>query len=509
MCLAVGFVVVIALTLTGCFGGGPTARGAVAGYVFKPEGRALGSLRIAPAPQAPEGYVPCAGATVTVTGSSTTAQTNGSGYFRIDNVATGYQTVSIVYQSYRLDVGLQVYANQTNYVKPDTGSILPKKWTVMVYICADNDLDSYALADINEMEQLGSNDDVNILVQIDRRERADGGPADPDNWKGARRYYVRPDSDTAVISSPVVYWFGDDGTDNEIDMGNPNELRNFVQWAATYYPAQHYMLVLWNHGDGWTIWRPERLTTRAICVDDTGTQLDVDQIRMALKGLPRLDIIGMDACLMQMIEVAYEFRNLAEIMVGSEESEPGTGWDYEKGLEQLCACPDRSAWDVAKDIVDSYWQCYEDSWTQSAFRLDYADDLAVRIRDLKGTLVTYLSVSGQEANAIRQAMIDATVDITRYGPQPYSFYDIWDYCDSLQARVNASASISDPAKAAIWGACDAVKAQVNTASTYSRGNGKGLSIFIPYPAGLPYTGYDWLLFDRDMHWSDIFPYYYY
>ncbi|MGE5572038.1 MAG: clostripain-related cysteine peptidase [Bacteroidota bacterium] len=477
--------------------------------MFKPEGRSPGSLRIAPAPQAPEGYVPCTGATVTVTGSNTTAQTNSSGYFRIDNVAAGYQTVSVVYQSYRLDVGLQVYANQTNYVKPDTGSILPKKWTVMVYICADNDLDSYALADINEMERPGSNDDVNILVQIDRRGSADGGLADPVNWKGARRYYVRPDSDTAVISSPVVYWFGaNDGTDNEIDMGNPNELRSFVQWAATYYPAQHYMLVLWNHGDGWTIWRPERLTTRAICVDDTGTQLDVDQIRVALEGLPHLDIIGMDACLMQMIEVAYEFRNLAEIMVGSEESEPGTGWDYEKGLERLCASPDRSAWDVAKDIVDSYWQCHGDSFTQSAFRLDYADDLAVSIRDLKDTLMAYLSVSGPEADAIRQAMIDATVGITCYGSPYYSFYDIWDYCDGLQARVNGSANITDPAKPAISGACDAVKAQVNMTSTYSMGNGKGLSIFIPYPVGLPGTGYDWLLFGRDTRWSDIFRYYY-
>ena len=42
------------------------------------------------------------------------------------------------------------------------------KWTVMVYIAGDNNLDGAALWDIKEMAQAGSTKDVNILVQLDR-----------------------------------------------------------------------------------------------------------------------------------------------------------------------------------------------------------------------------------------------------------------------------------------------------------------------------------------------------
>lgn len=505
--IALAVLAVAGLALTGCFGGGGLATGSVDGYVFKPEGRAFGNLKIAPVPEPPEGYVPCAGATVTVTGSSNVATTNASGYFRVDNVSPGYQTITIVYGSYTLNVGVQVTAGRVTAVNPLTGSILPKKWTIMVYMCADNDLDSAALEDVNEMELLGSNNDVNILVQIDRPGVATGVMG---QWKGARRYYIRQDPNLSAVNSPVVYWFGPDGTDNEIDMGDPYELRDFVQWVVTYYPAQHYMLVLWNHGNGWTMMRPSRVTTRAVCGDDTGTWLDIDQVPKALDGLPHLDIIGLDACVMQMIEVAYEFRNLADIMVGSEETEPADGWEYQNALAQLCANPDRSAWNLAKDIVDTYLARHGGSATQSAFWLSYADDVAMAIRDLKDILISYLRPGGAEAAAINQAMIDAMSDATRYGSiGNYSFYDIYEYVDGLKTRVNIYGGISSGAKAAISSACDAVKSWISSSSVYAprSSTGKGLSIYIPDPAGSPDANYDWLQFDWDTKWSDIFSYY--
>lgn len=508
--IALTALLLTVLVLTGCFGGGGPATGSVDGYVFRPEGRTSGDLKIAPVPKPPAGYVACAGATVTVTGSSNVATTNSSGYFRVDNVSPGYQTVTIAYGSYVVNVGVSVTAGRVTAVNPLTGSILPKRWTIMVYMCADNNLDSAALEDINEMELLGSNSNVNILVQIDRPDLATGAIG---QWKGARRYYITQDLNLSAVNSPVVYWFGPDGTDNEIDMGDPYELRDFVEWAVTYYPAQHYMLVLWNHGNGWTMMRPSRVTTRAVCGDDSsGTWLDIDQVRTALEGLPHLDIIGLDACVMQMIEVAYEFRDLADIMVGSEETEPADGWEYQNALAQLCANPDRSAWDLAKDIVDTYLVRHAGSATatQSAFRLSYASQVATAIRDLKGKLVSYLDLGDPQAAAIKQAMIDAMGDATRYGSiGNYSFYDIHEYVDGLRTRVNTYGGISSGARLAICNACDTVKSWINSSSVYAprTSTGRGLSIYIPGPAGSSDENYRWLQFDEHTKWSDIFSYY--
>ena len=44
------------------------------------------------------------------------------------------------------------------------------KWTVMVYMAGDNNLDGAALRDIAEMAKVGFTKDVNVLVQLDRIE---------------------------------------------------------------------------------------------------------------------------------------------------------------------------------------------------------------------------------------------------------------------------------------------------------------------------------------------------
>jgi hypothetical protein len=36
----------------------------------------------------------------------------------------------------------------------------------------------------------------------------------------------------------------------EADNGDPNTLKNFLKWAKELYPAQNYLVVLWNHGSG-------------------------------------------------------------------------------------------------------------------------------------------------------------------------------------------------------------------------------------------------------------------
>ncbi|MGE5592495.1 MAG: clostripain-related cysteine peptidase [Betaproteobacteria bacterium] len=495
-----------------------STRGSAPGLKVLPAGP-----RGAPAPAAPEGYEPCSGAVVRVTGSSGVAVTDAAGYFRKDGVSPGTQTVSVVYEPYRLDVKVLVRSGQVTTVNETYGNLLGK-WTIMVYMCADNNLESAAIADMNELEEVGSTGEVNILVQIDRAKGFDTSNGD---WTGTRRYYIKRDSNPPgslgydTIVSSLAPWDGNYDAGTEVNMADPAQLRDFVTWCVTHYPAQHHVLILWDHGDGWTIWRSPRVEPRAICVDSGGGELaalDVDQVRAALEGLPRLDIIGFDACLMQMIEVAYEMRGVADIAVGSEETEPEGGWDYSAAFAGLCADPyGTSAWDLARALVDSYLASYSayPYWgvTQSAFRLEQVDDVAAAVKALRDELVRRIqaNIAGTDASKIGQALSAARLEALQYWGCPH--FDIADFAAKLRAHVADPASgVSAPAQEAICAKADALLAALSGPWLYAGGPearawGNGLSVYLPDRySWSPYSKYDYLQFERDTHWSDIFTY---
>jgi len=178
-----------------------------------------------------------------------------------------------------------------------SASELEADWLFMVYLDADNNLESAGIDDLNEMEVAGSTDNVKIVVQMDR---SSGGTWGDDtsngNWTGAKRFYVTQDADTAIINSPVIADLG------EVNMGDPATLQSFIEWAIANYPARHYTLVLWDHGSGW---RERTATTamKSICSDDQANdELTMTELRSALNAANAttgkvLDIIGFDACL--------------------------------------------------------------------------------------------------------------------------------------------------------------------------------------------------------------------
>ena len=105
------------------------------------------------------------------------------------------------------------------------------KWTFMVYMAGDNNLDGAALRDIEEMARAGSTKEVYILVQLDRIE---------DNL--TRRFRI---TQGGGFKTDCLESFGDTNT------GDPQILYDFVKWAADNHPADRYALILWNHGSGW------------------------------------------------------------------------------------------------------------------------------------------------------------------------------------------------------------------------------------------------------------------
>src|SRR5262249_3989400 len=152
--------------------------------------------------------------------------------------------------------------------------------------------------------------------------------------------------------------------------GDPRTLVAFLTWGLHRYRAADRMLVVWGHGSGF------RGRTRDVALDDFGSALDMPAVELALsragigKGLTfgKLKVMGFDACLMAMVEIAHHFRDQTEFLVGSQQVEPGDGWPYNRVLAHAKRRP--TAARLAKSIVDEYVRSYrasgEPNVTQSA-----------------------------------------------------------------------------------------------------------------------------------------------
>jgi hypothetical protein len=232
----------------------------------------------------------------------------------------------------------------------------------MVYINAKNNLEQFGLLNTRQMEMVGSTDKVKVAVELGRLstyDSSDGG------WKGERRYIIQKSNDPSRITSPVLQEL------QGKDMGDWHHLVDFVTWAKQTAPAQHYMLVVWNHGSGWdksASYKENWL--RGISYDDeSGNHMSTPDLGSALAAFGKIDIYASDACLMQMAEVDYQIKDYASYIVGSEQTEPGDGYTYNTILGPLVAQPGMSARDLAKVTVKSYQDHYassSDGATQSA-----------------------------------------------------------------------------------------------------------------------------------------------
>ena len=206
-------------------------------------------------------------------------------------------------------------------------------WTVMVYMGADNlptekDLSKAARDDLAEMQTVGSNDQLTILVQVD--DKTVGVP---------RRYRVLKDS-------LELHRF--EGDTKQIDMASARVLESFLTWGFGY-KADHFLLVLWGHSYRYAF---------GFDASADGDSLDFTMLSGILDRCKRrsgrnLDVLGFDACGVSAIEVAYQFRDSVDYLVASEVGVPFMGWPYATILERA-AKDGPSPEALSKGIVDDY-----------------------------------------------------------------------------------------------------------------------------------------------------------
>lgn len=228
--------------------------------------------------------------------------------------------------------------------EPEPQPEIKKELTLMIYMAADNDLESYALQNLNQMEKVNC-ENMNILVLLDR---AEGYDETDGNWKDTRLFEVCRDcSESAHIVSKRISCpqLGlSDYENTELDMANPFVLKNFVEFAMKQYPTEKYALIIWGHGTGWRYsfeCEEKDLSSRAVAIDDkTGSYMRVSDLGNALRGQGSqaghtINVIGFDTCFAGVLENVYELKAGAEFIVGSPGVTPSGGWNYQVLLQNL------------------------------------------------------------------------------------------------------------------------------------------------------------------------------
>jgi len=315
-------------------------------------------------------------------------------------------------------------------------------WTYMVYMGADNNLSNSGLVDLNEMESVGS--DANVKIALQAEFSLNYGSflsSNHPNYNGETlRFLVTKDNDTSDVNIEAGTSIGNK------DMADPDTLRDFIIWATRTYPADHYVLVIWDHGAGWKESRLSMTNSKGAVQDETsGSFMTLPQLAQAVTDAGvDLDIINFDACLMGMYEVLYEFNELTDYMVFSEETEPGDGDPYDTILSALVASPSMSASTLATTIVNKYYESYSsgsnrtEGITKSAVDMSYVNDLHTQVVALAdGIIDEYDSISSVLSSAQSES-------------QAYSYeenHDLYDFASYL--ATNLSSGDTKTAAAAI------------------------------------------------------------
>jgi hypothetical protein len=352
-------------------------------------------------------------------------------------------------------------------------------WTVLVYLDGDNNLERDAVTDFNEMERAGSTDKVKIVVQFDRVHQ--DGPEDDtsnDDWDTTKRFLVEQDDDKRTIKSQELEDLG------EKNMGDPQTLVDFITWGVKEYPAQHYALVLWDHGSSWA----------GVAFDDTDGEkgITLPELDAALRtaqsqsGLDRFDLIGFDACLMAQLDVMQTIAPYGRVAVASAELEPNDGWAWDVWLKQLNQDSTQDAATVGTSIVDAYQAYYKDSKDDTVTLAAFDLEKIGAVRDQFGTLSDAML---KDLSGSYQAIAEARSSADAYSqpkPEEFSAVDLGDFT-RLVGRQGAQGEVASSAAALGKLIADARIAEWH-GTFHDRST--GMSVFFPQVAELYPDFYD-------------------
>lgn len=253
-------------------------------------------------------------------------------------------------------------------------------WAIYWYLCG-SDLESQngaATADLMEMMEVTLPENVQVIIET-------GGAS---AWQNE------------VVQAEKIQRFLYAGSEMKLieeqpnaNMGESQTFGDFLSFCKKNYPADHTMVLFWNHGGG-------SVSGAAFDENFQNDSLTLDEMYAAFDSVyelaeeePPFELVGFDTCLMATIDTACTYSEIARYLVASEELEPGNGWNYTGWLGALAENPGMNGAQLGQVICDAYVEGCEASGT--------ADEITLSVVDLQkvAPLSTAYNNIGKEALA--------------------------------------------------------------------------------------------------------------
>jgi hypothetical protein len=332
------------------------------------------------------------------------------------------------------------------------------KWTVIAYYDGNNNLDngqngsSWVISEAQEAEKVGSTDQVEYVAMVASLKI--GGQAT--YYHLEKNVNELPDS----LKSTVLEKLGTK------DMSDPTTLTNFIKYAKQKYPAEHYMLMLKDHGGGWHGAMEDEQ-------NGAGGLMSLPAIAQALDTF-HFDVISFDACLMGMVEVGYELRHKADYLTASQFITYAGTYGSAEWLGYLVGKPNATPLELAKEVVQATQNAdnaKQFTGQMAAIDLSKMDALVSDVAALGNNLVTASGDHGDE-------VLDAFSKTHSTDLDDPTFVDLREFCKQVLQEPNLKNVnvLVSAANAVIQAINDAVPMTMTNAVGISRG---GLCIYFP------------------------------
>ena len=326
-------------------------------------------------------------------------------------------------------------------------------WSVFIYMCGSN-LETqagYATDNLVELQGAATAKNVNFVMET-------GGANEWWNNVVSADYIERYTvSDGKLFQQEQL---------PRTSMGNSDTLADFLAWGVKNYPADHYMLVFWDHGGG---------SLSGVCQDELDYDtLTLPEIRDGIAAANvTFDVVGFDTCLMATLENAQLLAPYADYMVASEEVEPACGWawaEWPAWFEK----PTGGVAGLGQVICDSYLEKCQANKVASTATLSVVD--LSRIGDVASAFETAARdmASATEKPSPMQRLEQQARNVQAFGHANYleGYTDMVDLRDLMECTSESVASASAVEKAIDKAVVYEVHGPQSAKST-------GLSVFYP------------------------------
>jgi len=332
-----------------------------------------------------------------------------------------------------------------------------KDWNAMIYLAGENNLAEecvYALKGLRRARPLSSNKtrsgDHPYTTDLDHKVDASVkvvAQLDAGGLGGNEVRYIlrRGDVDGQLKDNKIT-------TIDTTETSYRGVLKDFISSSIIKEgKASHYLLVLSGHGNG-------VISDFLSRDEETSDKLSIPKIQWVLREVKqdlveqfgeefngfKINILGLDSCMMSMAEIGYELRNYVDFMVGAEGFEPNSGWPYEQILSEILTDTKIEPKALAFKIVDRYVNYYRDflpaarSVDLSACDLSRCEELANAIKELADTM--YNKITDQKDPAAAAETLRHIV-LAHWEAQSYKddqYVDLYDFCDLLDRGSSES-----------------------------------------------------------------------